>query len=216
MDLKKKLIITGQKVHDIGYRPYLLGLAESMEIERFFVDNIFLNDKQVVYALVGSAKEKVDSFVEIASSKYPEKSDVDKVEVEDYKGNVMKIESFYRYLTAMQLSKITNYGGKMLGMQEKTLSMQEKTLEKQDLHIEITKNGFNDMINKQDESLKILTNINNDTSEIKSTMKTIEMDVRDARFSLSHLIEIKFKEHDADISQIKTTLAQIQEAIKVS
>ena len=228
--MKKKLIIIGQKVHDIGYRPFLLGLAESMEIERFFVDNTFLDNKQVVYALVDSSEENVDSFVEIASSKYPEKSDVEKVEVEDYKGNVMKIEGFYRYLTAMQLSKIANYGGKMLNMQEKTLNMQEKTIENQDLHIEITRNGFNDMLKKQDESLKlqrsmltkeddslkILNNINNDTSEIKSTLKTTEMDIRDARFSLTHLIETKFKEHDADIAQIKTTLAKVQKAIKAA
>jgi len=243
-DMKKKLIITGQKVHDIGYRPFLLGLAESMEIERFFVENTFLNDKQVVYALVDSSEENVDSFVEIASSKHPEKSEVDKVEMEDYNGNVMKIESFYRYLTAMQLSKIANYGGKMLdmqgktlvmqektldkqektlglqekslGLQEKILDLQEKTLDKQDLHIEITKNGFNNILNKQDELLKTMNYINSDTSEMKSTMKTMELDIRDARFSLTHLIETKFKEHDADIAQIKTTLAKVQEAIKAT
>lgn len=63
MRTRKKLIITGQKVHDIGYRPYLLGIAEAMEIDRFFVDNLFLDEKQVVYALVDSSDEKVSSFI---------------------------------------------------------------------------------------------------------------------------------------------------------
>jgi acylphosphatase len=85
MDIKKKIIISGQKVHDVGYRPYLLGIAESMEIERFFVDNIFSDEKQVVYALINSSKENVDSFIEISSLKFPEQSIVEKVEVEDYK-----------------------------------------------------------------------------------------------------------------------------------
>ncbi len=111
--------------------------------------------------------------------------------MKDLIGNVMKIESYYRYLTATQLSKIATYGGKMLDKQDK-------------------------MLDKQDESLKILNNINNDTSEIKSTLKTTEMDIRDARFSITHLIETKFREHDADIAQIKTTLAKVQEAIKAT
>lgn len=131
MDIKKKIIITGQKVHEIGYRPFLLGIAESIGIESFFADNIFVNKKQAVYALVDSYEEKVEAFIEIASSKFPEKSDVEKVDVEDYSGNVMRIESYYRYLTAMQLSKIATYGGKML--------------EKQDLHIKITETGFADV-----------------------------------------------------------------------
>jgi acylphosphatase len=184
MDIKKKIIIKGQRVHNVGYRPFLLGIAESMEIERFFAKNILIDEKQVVHALVCSSKEKVKAFIDIVSSEFPEKSEVENVEVEDLIGNVMKIESYYRYLTAMQLSKIATYGGKML--------------------------------DKQDESLKILNNINNDTSEIKSTFKTTEMDIRDARFSLTHLIETKFKEHDADIAQIKTTLAKVQEAIKAT
>ncbi|MDO8726875.1 MAG: acylphosphatase [Candidatus Methanoperedens sp.] len=182
MDIKKKIIIKGQRVHDVGYRPYLLGIAESLEIERFFAKNILIDEKQVVHALVDSSEEKVKAFIDIVSTEFPEKSEVENVELEDLIGNVMKIESYYRYLTATQLSKIATYGGKMLDMQEKTLNkqektlnMQEKTLEKQDLHIEITKNGFNDMLNKQDESLKTLNNINNDTSEIKSTLKTTEL-----------------------------------------
>jgi acylphosphatase len=198
MDIKKKIIIKGQRVHDVGYRPFLLGIAESMEIERFFAKNIRMDEKQAVHVLVDSSEEKVKAFIDIVSSEYPEKSEVENVEVEDLIGNVMKIESYYRYLTAMQLSKIATYGGKMLDKQDESLKMQSS------------------MLDKQDESLKTLNNINSDTSEIKSTTKTMEMDIRDARFSLTHLIETKFKEHDADIAQIKSTLAEVQEAIKAT
>jgi acylphosphatase len=198
IDIKKKIIIKGQRVHDVGYRPFLLGIAESMEIERFFAKNIRMDEKQAVHVLVDSSEEKVKAFIDIVSSEYPEISEVENVEVEDLIGNVMKIESYYRYLTAMQLSKIATYGGKMLDKQDESLKMQSS------------------MLDKQDESLKTLNNINSDTSEIKSTTKTMEMDIRDARFSLTHLIETKFKEHDADIAQIKSTLAEVQEAIKAT
>ena len=205
MDIKKKIIIKGQRVHNVGYRPFLLGVAESMEIERFFAKNIIMDEKQAVHVLVDSSEEKVKAFIDIVSSEYPEKSEVENVEVEDLIGNVMKIDSYYRYLTAMQLSKIATYGGKMLEKQDMLLEKQDESLKMQ-----------NSMLDKQDESLKTLNNINSDTSEIKSTTKTMEMDIRDARFNLSHLIETKFKEHDADIAQIKTTLAEMQEAIKAT
>ena len=69
MDIKKKIIIIGNRVHDVGYRPYLLGIAESMEIERFFAKNILRDEKQVVHALVDSSEEKVKAFIDIVSRK---------------------------------------------------------------------------------------------------------------------------------------------------
>jgi acylphosphatase len=226
MDIKKKIIIKGQRVHDVGYRPFLLGIAESMEIERFFAKNIRMDEKQAVHVLVDSSEEKVKAFIDIVSSEYPEKSEVENVEVEDLIGNVMKIDSYYRYLTAMQLSKIATYGGKMLDKQDESLKMQSSMLDKQDESLKMQNSMLDkqdeslkmqsSMLDKQDESLKTLNNINSDTSEIKSTTKTMEMDIRDARFSLTHLIETKFREHDADIAQIKSTLAEVQEAIKAT
>lgn len=59
-----------------------------------------MDKKQVVHVLVHSSEEKVNSFIDIVSSEYPDQSEV------------------YRYLAAMQLSKIATYGGKMLGKQE--------------------------------------------------------------------------------------------------
>lgn len=114
MTEKKKIIIRGKKVHDVGYRPFLLGIAESLEIERFFADNMFLNKKQVVYALIGSSEENVKAFIEMASSKFPEKTNVEKVEVENHEDNVMKIESYSRYLTVVLLCEIETSWKKIL------------------------------------------------------------------------------------------------------
>ncbi|MFP3909015.1 MAG: hypothetical protein ACLFVX_04070 [Archaeoglobaceae archaeon] len=48
--------------------------------------------------------------------------------VEDYSGSVMDVESYYRYLTATQLSKMAIYGGKMLGKQDQMLDKQDQTI----------------------------------------------------------------------------------------
>ncbi|GFO96025.1 hypothetical protein ig2599ANME_0209 [groundwater metagenome] len=201
MDVKKKIIITGQKVHDIGYRPFLLGIAESLGIESFFADNTFVNKKQAVYALVDSSEEKVEAFVEIASSKFPEKSDVEKVDVEGYSGNVSKIESYYRYLTAMQLSKIAAYGGKML-------EKQDKMLEKQDTTIHILER----IEDKHDRSVQLLETIKEDTSDMRSTLSRTESDIKDTKFSLSAFIEEKYQKLEVEIAEIKATLARMQAA----
>lgn len=164
-----------------------------MEIDRFFVDNTFLNDKQVVYALVDSSEEKVDSFIEIVSSKYPEKSIVEKVKVEDYNGNVMKIESFYRYLTAMQLSKIANYGGKML--------------EKQDFHIEISRNGFNDM---KDELKETRNEIKEMRSDMNEGFAGIKEEVHMQRDDFKEVFMKEVEGLHNEINQIKATLTRMQ------
>ncbi len=100
-----RIIIKGN-VHDVEYHPFLLGLAESLEIERFFADNIFVNGEQAVEVLVDDVDEKVSAFVEIVKVKRPENAEVKSVEVQSYDGSVMKTESYYRHLTAIQLAKI--------------------------------------------------------------------------------------------------------------
>ncbi|GBE54600.1 hypothetical protein BMS3Bbin15_00758 [archaeon BMS3Bbin15] len=39
--IKTKIIITGGKVHEVGYRVFLLGVAGSLGLGRFFADNTF-------------------------------------------------------------------------------------------------------------------------------------------------------------------------------
>jgi len=190
---RKKLLVKGQKVHDVGYRPFLLGLAESLEIERFFADNIFIEGKQAVYALIDSSEENAKAFIEIASSKFPENSDVEKVEEEDYTGNVMKTESYYRYLTAMQLSRIATYGGNML-------EKQDRMLEKQDLQMEITKNGFDDM--------------RKGFAEVKEEMKAGFTDVKEEihmqRDDFRELFMREVSELRSEIAEVKAELARMQ------
>ncbi len=46
-----KIMIIG-KVHDVGYRPFLLDLADSLLIDRFDARNVILKGKQAVIVLV--------------------------------------------------------------------------------------------------------------------------------------------------------------------
>ncbi len=193
---RKRLLVKGQKVHDVGYRPFLLGLAESLEIERFFADNIFIEGKQAVYALIDSSGEKVRAFIEIASSKFPENSNVEKVEEEDYTGNVMKTESYYRYLTAMQLSRIATYGGNML-------EKQDKMLEKQDSLMGITQKGFDEM---KTGFREVKEEVGKGSAEVKNEIHLLRDDFRE-------LFMREVNELRSEILVLKETVARIEKAI---
>ena len=68
--------------------------------------------------LIDADEDKVEAMLKAIKERRPENAMVDDVRVEDYQGHVMRTESYYRYLTAMQLAKIATYGGRMLDKQE--------------------------------------------------------------------------------------------------
>ncbi len=127
----KRIVVKGQ-VHDVGYRPFLLGIAGSLKIENFFADNFLEEGEQALEVLVDGEDEKIDLFSQTVKNKYPENAVVDELRAEDYSGSVMDVESYYRYLTATQLSKMATYGGKMLDKQDLMVDKQDILIGKQD------------------------------------------------------------------------------------
>jgi len=221
--MKKKIVIKG-KVHDVGYRPFLLGLAESLEINRFFADNILIDNIQAVVVLVDDSKNKVNAFIEVVKKEKPENAEVHEIKIEDYNRGVMKIESYYRYLTAMQLSKIATYGGGMLEKQDSMLEKQDSMLEKQDLMIEkqdsmlgkqdlmlgkmdqmIEKQDLmiekqDSMLKKQDETIKVIK------EESKKTREEIGGKIDLLRSDLKDYMELNLRSIREEISEIKEAL----------
>jgi acylphosphatase len=214
MYLKKKIIIKGKKVHDVGYRLFLLDEAEARLIPYLNAKNI-KNEMEVVEVLVGGEKEQVESFAGFVETDFPEDAEVDSISVEEYEGNIKTIESFSRSFSISQLSKIARTGVAMLNIQKdmnntinkisesqnKMLVKQDKMLEKQDR-----------MLEKQDTTIHILERMSGDTSDMKSTLSRIEADVKDTKFSLSSFIEEKFRKQEVEIAEIKAALARMQAA----
>ena len=125
--MKKRILVIG-KVHNVGYRPFLLGIAESLPIKGFYADNIFVDDREAVEILVDGDSDKVEGFIKLVKSKKPENAVVDDIRVYDYDGNVMEKEAYYRYLTATQLSTIASYGRYMLSKMDIMLEKQDETV----------------------------------------------------------------------------------------
>lgn len=150
---KKKIVITGSKIQNVGYRLFLLDIADSESLPNFDAKNkrgIDKDDNQTVEVLVGGDDEAVNRFIEFTkdgvknSDNRPEKAIIESIEVvdEDYKGNIRTTDSYSRWLFNDQLSKMVGIGLKMLGNQDKTIKKQDETIKKQDETIGEIRNGF--------------------------------------------------------------------------
>ena len=92
--MKLKITICGSKVHDVGYRPYLMELALNQALRGVEVFNDELNGTQAVVALVEGDDARVNRFRKMADSAQPPLASVDRILVEDYQGEVMPAWQF--------------------------------------------------------------------------------------------------------------------------
>ena len=147
----KELRITG-KVHDVGYRLFLLSEAEGLLLERFVARNIVMAGKECVLVRVDGQEELVSRFVAFAESQYPPKAVVDSVEVRAYTDPVMSIDAFRQSFMVTQLAKLAQTGVSMLGKQDAMLGKQDRTID----ILESVKSDTAMMLEKQDRTIAVL------------------------------------------------------------
>ena len=125
----KKITITG-KVHDVGYRLFLLTEAESLLIDYFDARNALVNGEQQLIVLVRGPKDKINSFVDFIRSNYPPEASVHNVVVEEYTEEVRSIDSFRQSFMVSQhlLAKMVQIGLVMLNKQDQMLDKQDMTM----------------------------------------------------------------------------------------
>ena len=107
--MKKKIVITGRKLHDIGYRYFLMEAALNYGIERFRAVNV-LNHKQEVDVFVDGEGEQLREYFEHVKSSFHPDAEVDEVDWQDYAGYVPKIESFALVFNVGQSRKLIEIG----------------------------------------------------------------------------------------------------------
>lgn len=91
--MKVKITIIGDKVHNIGYRYFLMEGAILFSIERFKAINL-MSDRQVLHVFAEGDDEDVTEFGEFVKTNYPSDAEVNTIEIGDYKGSIPKLESF--------------------------------------------------------------------------------------------------------------------------
>jgi len=103
--MKLKVKITGPKVHDAGYRYFLMSMAMSNRIRMFEAHNLESDGNQEVLVFVDGEEKAVDAFRSLVKTKRPARSDVSNITFEDFEGEIMRIGEYAQFCTTVQLNK---------------------------------------------------------------------------------------------------------------
>ena len=103
--MKLKIKITGQNVHNVGYRYFLMSSAIDFALRGFQARNKMCGNEQEVVALVEGNDEAIADFKELIERQKPEHSLVSNIAFEETDSEVMKTGEYAQVCTAFQLNK---------------------------------------------------------------------------------------------------------------
>jgi acylphosphatase len=103
--MKLKVKITGPKVHDVGYRYFLMSSAIDLGLKGFHARNRLSGKTQEVIALVEGDEEAVADFGKLVETQKPEHSETSNITFEEYDGDIMKTGEYAQVCSALQLNK---------------------------------------------------------------------------------------------------------------
>lgn len=103
--MKLKIKIAGPKIHDVGYRYFLMSVAIDMGLKGFHARNKMGEKDPEVIVLVEGDDESIADFKKMVEIRKPERSQVSSIAFEDYEGDVMKTESYAQICSSIQLNK---------------------------------------------------------------------------------------------------------------
>ena len=105
VSMKLKIKITGQNVHNVGYRYFLMSSAIDFALRGFQARNTMSGNEQEVVALVEGNDEAIADFKELIERQKPERSLVSNIAFEETDSEVMKTGEYAQVCTAFQLNK---------------------------------------------------------------------------------------------------------------
>lgn len=172
---KAKIIITGSKVQEVGYRVCLLTNALNFGINKFYAYNTTIKNTQAVILLLEAEREIITDFYNYINENVPDDAIVSDFKIEDYKGNVMEID---KYLHLIQVEQLNKGIPAILDIRENTKVM----LGKQDTLIEITEKGFREVkeeIHEQRDEFKEIfmhevSELRSEIAEVKATLARMQ------------------------------------------
>ena len=133
--MKLKIVITGAKVHDVGYRVFLLKHAMNLAVPGLTVYNQDEDGNQQVIALAEGDEGRIAAFRKVAEEKRPALAKVSGVTFEPYDGDVGRTSELAMLCSFVQLDKaipILQRIDKQTGSTDKRLESTDKRLESMD------------------------------------------------------------------------------------
>ena len=203
-----KITILG-KVHDVGYRLFLLEEADRLFIPCFDARNVKINGKEALIVLVDGEKEKIEEFIEFIRSEKPEKAVVEEIKVEEYVGSVREIDRFRNSFNTAQLSKIVQVGLKMLEKQDETIKVIKEESEKTRLTVREESEKTRQTVREESEKTRgeIGAKIDSAKEEIGGKLDLLRSDLRE-------YMELNFKRISDEMNEIKKEFERLKEALR--
>ena len=174
METKKRVIIQGERVHYVGYRPFLLAKAMKLGIKRFEAENLIEDEKQKVVVSFSGNEKQVKEFLEFIKKNYPPNARVSKIEELKVVDRIMSIDDYHKILAIEQQNTIVQVGLRMIGKQDVMIGKQDQILEKQDQILE----KQDKMLEKQDQMLEKQDQTIQEIREVKEEIKDLRMDLK--------------------------------------
>ena len=102
---KLKIKITGSKVHDVGYRVFLVNKALSLGVNNFNAFNTYFDDTQTVITIIEANDEAIEEFKNYVTSFRPKEAITENISFEDYRNTVPPIERLMQSFQMEQWGK---------------------------------------------------------------------------------------------------------------
>ena len=212
--MKAKEIAIKGKVHDVGYRLFLLSEAESIFIDKFDARNVLVEGDQRLIVRVEGVEERIKRFIVFAESNYPPGASVESVEVKDYGEEVRSIDSFRQSLMVSQLTKMAQAGVGMLKKQDETIKVikeeSEKTREVTMAEGEKTRKVT---MAEGEKTRKVVEKVR---EEVEKTGEVVSVESEKTRAVLKEKVEEDVEWIKGEIIGIKATLEKVTEKVGVN
>ncbi len=152
---KLKVKITGSKVHDVGYRVFLVNKALSLGVNNFNAFNTYFDGTQTVIAIIEANDEVIEEFKNYVTDFRPIEAITENISFEDYKNTVPPIE---RVMQSFQMEQWGKGIPILLQISEK-LDNNTSILKENTAILRENTSILKDFKNETNENLGHLTNI---------------------------------------------------------
>ena len=208
--MKLTLKISGAKVHDVGYRAFLLEAAEDLRMQGFFAQNTVEEGLQAVIVYLEGNEASMEKFQKIAQMQRPDKAVVSAITFVECSDEVEDVEVFAARFQARQLRKgissiirIEEKQDKMIDLQTQMLGKQDQMLGKQDQMLEKLDRTIDKL---EDVVEEVRSSSDAIVSEIRESRERSTVELRDSHADLKSYLDERLGKMDADITRIKARI----------
>ncbi|HPT18943.1 MAG TPA: acylphosphatase [Methanothrix sp.] len=199
--MKLKVKISGTRVHEVGYRVFLLKHAMNLALPGLSTYNWEEGGQQEVIALLEGDEARISAFLQTVEKKKPELAEVSKVTIEDYDGDVGRTSEVAMFCSFVQLDKAIPL---LLDMRDDLKEM------KGDIKA-VRKNT--DMIPQISEDLKavrkntdMIPQISEDINAVRKTTDATLDEIKGMREDIQPGYAMQFRQVQSDVRAIKDRL----------